>query len=98
MDQSLQRKPELDIVTFDMLLDQPNKYNVNTSSVGWCNQNNSEGFPVPLGIIPYHGRFTADKSKKVTIKVPQKLEDICTEYGISSETLFNELINNICNF
>lgn len=98
LDQSLRRKPELDIVAPDMLLNQPNKYSVNTPSIGWCNQNNPEGFLVPLGIIPHHGRFTADNAKQVSIKVPQELEEICAEYGISSETLFNDLIDNICNF
>lgn len=83
-DQSLRRAPELD---------QPRGRYV----VGWRCDSQPDGFQAPLGVTPgANGEFVRSITTPVTIEVPEELDQLAQEYGLTVENLIRGFIADVC--
>lgn len=91
LDQSLRRVPELD---------RPSRANRNNGHaqevIGWRCDGQPNGFRAPVGIIPgLGGRFVADESVAVTLRVPIEFVRECQRAQMTPEELLRSFAGDL---
>lgn len=91
IDQSLRRVPELDSAE-RLSRDDGRALEV----VGWCCESRPSGFRAPVGIIPGEGgRFVADETVVVTVRVPSEFVRECWRVQMTPEAVLRSFVGDL---